>query len=544
MVALEQAANVAGYSYAQMMEAAGGQLAQAIQAQLPLLERPARLLFLIGKGNNGGDGLVAARLLQQAQPALAISAYLAYPRQDALLTQAQAVGVSILSADSDPDYQVLKASALTADVLVDGLLGTGFRLPLKPDLAALLAQLQVALAARPHPPLCVAVDCPSGVECDSGLAAERVIWADLTVTFQACKRGLLEFPAVGLTGHLKVVDIGIPITLDEWKAIKGTLMDITSMKALLPARPNDAHKGTFGKAFIVAGSVNYIGAAYLAAGAAYRVGAGLVTLGVPQPLVGTLAGMIPEATWTLLPHDLGIVNKGAAEVVHKDSQDYDALLVGPGIGDEDETQAFIEALLKPDGKSSAVSAPRRIGLLGVTPTDEEKKPKKSRKKTEGGLPPLVLDADGLNALSKVSKWAKLLPANSILTPHPRELARLLGLEETESVLKDRQGIAAEKAKEWNAIIVLKGAHTVIAAPDGQMAVSPFATAKLATAGTGDVLAGVITGLLAQGLAPFEAARLGVWLHGWAGQHGVPAYGALASDVMKALGSALEATHQG
>lgn len=545
MIALEQAANAAGYSYAQMMEAAGGQLAKAIQAHLPQLDRPARLTFLIGKGNNGGDGLVAARLLKQADSHLEVSTYLSHSREDSLLIQAREAGVFVVEVGLDMQYRVLKNLLLGADMVIDGLFGTGTRLPIGGDVGKLMSQVQAILASRPTLPFRVAIDCPSGVNCDTGEADPKALPADLTVTFAACKRGLLEFPAAGLTGQLEVVDIGISTTLDEWKAIEVTLMDITSMKALLPARPDDAHKGTFGKAFIVAGSVNYIGAAYLAAGSAYRVGAGLVTLGVPQPLVGTLAGMIPEATWTLLPHDLGIVNKGAAEVVQKESLEYDALLVGPGIGDEDETQEFIEALLKPDAKKAAAqSAPRRIGLLGATAQEEEKKPKRSRKKAQEGLPPLVLDADALNVLSKVSKWPKLLPANTILTPHPREFARLAGLEEADEVQGNRQGLAAEKAKEWNAIVVLKGAHTVIATPDGQVTVSPYATAKLATAGTGDVLAGIIVGLLAQGLAPYDAARLGVWLHGWAGSQGLPAYGGLASDVMKAIGAALEATHKG
>jgi NAD(P)H-hydrate epimerase len=160
----------------------------------------------------------------------------------------------------------------------------------------------------------------------------------------------------------------------------------------------------------------------------------------------------------------------------------------------------------------------------------------------GALPPLVIDADGLNVLAKIDDWPSLLPSNTIITPHPREFARLAGIEDTAEVQANRLQLAQQKAKEWGVIVVLKGAFTVVAAPDGESAsVSPFASAKLATAGTGDVLAGAITGLLAQGMQPYAAAVAGVWLHGWAGTFGTINRGALASDVMFALGEALEAT---
>ena len=152
----------------------------------------------------------------------------------------------------------------------------------------------------------------------------------------------------------------------------------------------------------------------------------------------------------------------------------------------------------------------------------------------------VIDADGLNVLAKIDEWWKFIPENTILTPHPKEFARLAGIEDTKKVIENRVQLTQEKAKEWNAIIVLKGAYTVIAAPDGRTAMSPFASAKLATAGTGDVLAGAIAGLLTQGVEPFEAASAGVWLHAWAGTHGIVNYGSLASEVMLSLGEAIGA----
>ncbi|MBN1935203.1 MAG: NAD(P)H-hydrate dehydratase, partial [Anaerolineae bacterium] len=260
----------------------------------------------------------------------------------------------------------------------------------------------------------------------------------------------------------------------------------------------DAHKGTFGKAMIAAGSVNYAGAAYLAGAAATRVGAGLVTLAIPQLLHPILAVKLVEATYLLLPHSTGVLNADAVDVLTEALPGYRALLIGPGLGQDKETVAFVHKLL---GIQQTVKG--RIGFQhGI-----ETAPRPT------ALPPLVVDADGLNALAQVNRWWTYLPTNSVLTPHPGEMARLM---KTEAIPADRIAVASAKATEWGQIVVLKGAHTVIAAPDGRITVLPFANSGLATAGTGDVLAGCIVGLLAQGLATFDAAVCGTYLHGLAG----------------------------
>jgi NAD(P)H-hydrate epimerase len=300
------------------------------------------------------------------------------------------------------------------------------------------------------------------------------------------------------------------------------------IRALLPARPADAHKGTFGKAMLVAGSIYYSGAAALAAQAATRVGAGLVTLCLPRSIYGAVASKLTEVTYQPLPDDMGVLNTDAARVLAERIRDYQALLVGPGLSTEKETVAFVRCLLD-------VEPPAKKARLGFQASTAEAEPARV------ALPPLVVDADALNALAEVDGWAERLPRLSILTPHPGEMARLMRLEDKAALDQDRVGIARERAAEWGHIVILKGAFTVVAHPDGHVVVLPFANPALATAGSGDVLAGAIVGLLAQGLGPFEAAVCGAYLHGLAGEFArreIGDAGAVAGDVLARLPAAI------
>ena len=297
--------------------------------------------------------------------------------------------------------------------------------------------------------------------------------------------------------------------------------------AMLPERPVDAHKGTFGTALIAAGSVNYTGAALLAGQAAYRSGAGLVTLAVPAPLHGVLAGHFPEATWVLLPSEQGVISRDAAEVLMKNWERATALLIGPGFGKEDTTREFIANILSgPAGRKKAAG---RIGFVQVQADDQQEK--------AGATPALVVDADGLRLMSKIKDWQKLLPGPAILTPHPGEMSALTGLS-VDEIQGDRQAIASRYAKEWGHVIVLKGAFTVVAAPDERVVIIPVASPALARAGTGDVLAGIIVGLRAQGVEPFDAAVAGAWIHAQAGLYAADDLGAaasvLAGDVLDSI----------
>ena len=314
---------------------------------------------------------------------------------------------------------------------MDGLLGTGIKLPLKEDVADVLAHASSALEAAEEMSFVIAVDCPSGVDCDSGEAADEFIPADLTVTMAAVKQGLLKLPAYELVGDLQVVDIGLPDDMKSFTSIKTEVAEEEMVAKLLPERPLNSHKGTFGTALIVAGSVNYTGAALLSGQAAYRVGAGLVTLAVPSLLHTALSGQFPEATWILLPHEVGVVSANAAEVLVKNLERATAMLVGPGFGMENTTKEFIENLLT--GESMPKKAGGRIGFVHA---DGEAKESPSLK-----LPPLVFDADGLKLLASIKDWYKLLPAPAILTPHPGEMSVLTGLS-TEEIQQDRIGIAS------------------------------------------------------------------------------------------------------
>jgi len=528
MRSIEQEADGSGLTYEKMMENAGYNLSREVlrlsYAQDD--EEDIQVLGLVGPGNNGGDTLVA--LTRLAEKGWMARAYLVHRKVggDSLVKKLEEAGGEIYHAEKDDSFQQLQAFIENADVLLDGVLGTGIKLPLKEEFAAVLAAVQGIIAEMEWPPYIIAVDCPSGVDCDSGEAAPQTIPADATVTMAAIKQGLLRLPAYDLIGELQVVEIGRLDDLNSWQSITNEVADEKMAQSLLPARPSDAHKGTFGTALIAAGSVNYTGAAYLAGKAAYRIGAGLVTLAIPASLHGALAGQFPEATWVLLPHEMGVISGSAADTLKKNLERATALLVGPGLGLEDTTKDFIFDLLSsPEVKP--VHA--RMGFVQSETGKPASKPV--------SLPPLVFDADGLKLLAKLPDWFKLLPAPAILTPHPGEMAVLTGLT-TQEIQKDRLGIARKFAQEWGHVVVLKGAFTVVAAPDGRTTTIPLATPALARAGTGDVLAGLITGLRAQGVDAYDAARAGAWIHAQAGLTAAEFQGSLAAvmagDVLEAI----------
>jgi NAD(P)H-hydrate epimerase len=334
-------------------------------------------------------------------------------------------------------------------------------------------------------------------------------------------------PAFDFVGELRVVDIGLPPDLPGMKSIQTEVVEEQLVSRLLPTRPSDSHKGTFGAAMIAAGSVSYTGAAFLAGSAAYRAGAGLVTLAVPTPLHAALAGKFPEATWLLLPHELGVISRNASDVLMEGVRSYTALLIGPGLGTESTTAEFISRLL--NGSARTTRGTAAMGFVGAGGGNAVP--------VAGRLPPLVFDADGLKLLAQIESWHKSIPGTAILTPHPGEMSILTGLSKGE-IQHDRPGVAARFAKTWGHVVVLKGAFTVVAAPQGDLAIVPVASAALARAGTGDVLAGLIVGLRAQGVGPFEAARAGAWIHAQAGLYAARRLGnvtsVLAGDVLESV----------
>lgn len=528
MQAIEKEADANGLTYDQMMQNAGQGLAELV-ADLFVDEDQLEIVGLVGPGNNGGDTLVAlTALIEQGWKA---SAFLVRRKKDELVKKFVDASGHLISSDKDDSLFHLSSSLETADVLLDGILGTGIKLPLKKEVADLLSEVNDLLDTLDVSPLVVAVDCPSGVDCDTGEAADETIHADLTVTMAAVKQGLLKLPAFEYVGELKVVDIGLPADLPSLKSLQTEVADEDSISALLPERPLDSHKGTFGTALIAAGSVNYTGAVVLAGEAAYRAGAGLVTLAIPASIHAAVAGQLPEATWVLLPHQMGVIARDSAEILATNFERATALLIGPGFGTEDTTKEFIENLLT--GKAAVKRSAPRIGFVHA---EEEKKAGEN-----GSLPPLVVDADGLRLLAQIKDWQSKLPAPAILTPHPGEMSALTGLSK-EEIQEDRQSIASKFAKEWGHVVVLKGAFTVIASPDERTAVIPVASPALARAGTGDVLAGLIVGLRAQGLDAYAAAVAGAWIHAQAGLYAADDLGTtasvLASDVLNSISDVL------
>lgn len=548
---LEAATAAAGVSYEQMMEGAGQALARVLAHAIEERgdrERRRRLLFLVGPGNNGGDALVAATRLP-ASSKRDLTAFLVRPRPagDPLLAAAKEAGVQVIDGRTDKDLVRLRELLSNTDLAIDGILGIGARLPLPDDIAAVLDAVTQAqqdqLAGqgavtyfsyepgyRSDKPLqVVAVDCPTGVDCDSGECDPHTLCADWTITFGGVKYGLLRPPAMGLTGRLLVGDIGTP---DEALDVITPLAHFSSARdvgRMLPERPSDAHKGSFGRAVIVAGSLNYPGAAALALEAACRSGAGLVTGAIPQPIYPILAAKLSDPTWLLLPSNLGAINEAALAVLRDEMGEAQALLLGPGLGRDEETGRFLRGLLTGEARTHRRGG---IGFVGTANHEGE---------TAARFLPdrLVLDADGLYHLRAIEEWWKYLPPQTVLTPHPGEFERLSGVGR-EEIAGRRIELAQEYAEKWGCVLLLKGAYSVIAAPGECAVVNPFANSALARGGTGDVLAGVIVGMMAQGLTARDAAVAGAYVHAFAatrrnfgrGDH------ALASDLVRIIADSM------
>ncbi len=519
MQRIEREADAGGLSYDTMMENAGRAVAEACQ-RMGVADK--RILVLVGPGNNGGDGLVAGRYLHDAGAYVTFYIWKRGVEGDENFRLATERDIPISWAEDDEGFAALRRLLGESNVIIDALLGTGVSRPIGGSLKEILSVVKESvegtnepkgtegaealfspslpsLTARPTFPLLVAVDVPTGLDCDTGAIDPAAVPADLTVTFGFPKRGQFLFPGAEYVGRLVVADIEIPPHLAD--DVRVELATPQMISDLLPPRPLGAHKGTFGKALVVAGSVNYTGAAYLASAAATRVGTGLVTLALAEGIHPILASKLSEVTFLLLPQDMGVLVPDAIKVLGESIRDYDALLLGPGLGRDKKTVQFVQQLLSVE--------PGKRGRIGFVANEEAAK-------GELLLPPLVIDADGLNALADTPNWWEQLRERSILTPHPGEMSRLTGITVRE-IEADRLGVARQMAEKWGQVVILKGAYTVIADPEGRAVISPFANPGLATAGSGDVLAGAIVGFLAQGLAPFDAALVGAYVHGLAGE---------------------------
>ena len=495
---LESRAADAGVPAESLMESAGLAVARDIARRLDGV-RSKRVVVLVGPGNNGGDGMVAARYL--ADWGAVVTLYMTTARRrDDKFEECRERRCRVVEAAEDMECWQLESYASLADLVLDAALGIGGRFELDSSLRPVFEA--VGQMRTQHRPLFVALDVPTGLDADTGECDDACFPADVTLALGAPKRGLLRFPGAARAGQVETLPIGLPEGVDAGLPVD--LVDAALAGSLLLPRPPESHKGSFGNVLVVGGHRRYVGAPVLAAAAAYRAGAGLVSLAAPESVSRIAAAQLIEQVHTPLPEaEDGGVAAEAAGAARNALFGASAAVVGPGLGVGEPASAFLRALLLTEPRTQT---------------------------------PVVLDADALNILAGVYGWPAMLAAPAVLTPHPGEMARLLG-QPVHEVQEAREAVALAAAEQWGQVVALKGAHTVIAAPDGRMALSPFANPVLATAGSGDVLAGVIGGLLAQGMERYEAAVAGVYLHGTAAERWRAANGSggmLASDLLPLL----------
>jgi len=481
-----------------LMENAGRHVFDVVCSMMGSLEG-GRITIISGKGNNGGDGFVAARRLRDAGASVCV--FMLGDSDD--VTGDARVNLDILSNTgltvsriNSPDE--LAFGLAHCDIVVDAILGTG----LKGEVHGLAADVIAAINSSRRP--VVAVDIPSGMDADTGRVLGVCVKADCTATFALGKVGLFMYPGTAFAGRVFVGDIGIPHALYDQIAAEVIVPQWVSDR--LPRRSRDAHKGAFGTTAVIAGSRGMSGAAALASEAVLRVGAGLSILCVPSGLQNAMMIKLTEVMTRGLPETSdGTVSSDALEDTLSICKQAASTVIGCGLGVNDDTCEFV------------------YGIVGSSAS------------------PIVIDADGLNCLSRNVKVFEGPHGDIVITPHPAEMARLLGTV-TAEIQSDRMGAAKTAASKFSCVTVLKGAGTIIAHPDGRVFVNTTGNPGMATGGTGDVLAGVIGGLISQGMNSFDAAVCGVYIHGLAGDiaaERIGEAGMLAGDLLHALPEAIK-----
>ncbi|MBI9086665.1 MAG: NAD(P)H-hydrate dehydratase [Desulfobacterales bacterium] len=461
---------------------------------------------MAGRGNNGGDGFVMARTL--AQQGVRVVVYLlaesGHVRGDAAANLAllAPLKVPVVEMPTPETFARHRTAMAHAHVWIDAILGTGLNTDVREYFKEVIDFLNDA--NRPV----FSVDVPSGLHADTGKPCGAAIRAVATATFAFAKIGHRLLPGAAHTGKLNIVDIGIPPHIAAAVAPAHALITEDHVRGMIHPRPTDAHKGTTGHVLVVAGAPGKTGAAAMAAMAALRAGAGLVTLGIPASLEPIVEARVLEAMTEALPEEDGRLTEASMDRVLSLLEAKQCLALGPGIGTAAGTKTMVTQ------------------LVSDCPV------------------PLVIDADGLNCLAGRTEILRAARAPVILTPHPGEMARLMGIS-TQQVQNDRIGCARTFARTHGVWLVLKGAMTVVAHPDGSVRINPTGNAGMAAGGMGDVLTGLIAGLIAQGLTPGEASETGVFLHGRAADtlaRTVAPRGYLASEVMNAIPGELAALH--
>ena len=498
----------AGIPGTTLMSAAGARIAENAE-RLYGPFKGKRVTILCGKGNNGGDGFVVGRLLrkQQADVSIFLMAGIKDLSGDARIMYRRFVGSARSSSViANPSADRLRARLRSSDLVIDALLGTGLASPVSGVYAAAIDVLNEINADHLFP--IVAVDLPSGIQADTGEALGTAVRATMTVTLGLPKLGLYVNQGIDHAGRVAIADIGIPPTYVDAVESRLSLMTPSEVRHVLPRRPPSAHKGTYGHAAIIAGSIGKTGAAAMAAKAALRVGTGLVTVATPASVNRMLEAKLLEAMTAPMPEtDAATLAFTGLDRLVALVHDRTAVAVGPGLTTHPDTARLVQELVQRIDK------------------------------------PCVIDADGLNALSAKPEILTASKVPLILTPHPGEMARL-ERSSPQAVNTNRISTAVRFAEGHRVIVVLKGARTVVARPDGFAAICPTGNPGMATAGTGDVLTGMIVGLLAQRLNPWDAACAATYLHGLAGDMAamdIGPIGMTAGDVIERIPHAIRQT---
>jgi len=484
-----------------LMENAGRQVVEVIKQVLGNVRGKVVTVF-VGKGNNGGDGFVTARHLLNMGVEVKVLALadLEEITGDAAVNLEiwRKMGQKIYSLHHGDGINIVRLILMNTDLIVDAIYGTGFR----GKMAEKVGRVVEVLNGSGKP--IVAVDIPSGLEADTGRVNGPCIRATNTVTFALPKLGLILEPGADYAGELHVADISIPSVLIENKAPQRYLITAELVKEWLPPRPSAAHKGNFGRVVVVAGSRGMTGAAYLVGEAALRAGAGLITVAVPESLHDIMESKLTEVMTVPLPDTgKGSLSRGARQRILDLLEGADVLALGPGLSTMPEVVTMVRELMP---------------LVRI---------------------PCVLDADGLNALAGEADILRKIQAPVVITPHPGEMARLMGVS-TREIQEDRLSVAGKAATTWNVVALLKGARTVVAAPNGAIYINPTGNPGMATGGSGDVLTGVVAALIAQGMEPVHAASAGAYIHGMAGDLGAREKGMIgltAGDIISKLPAA-------
>jgi NAD(P)H-hydrate epimerase len=491
-----------GISIYDLMERAGKAVAEVVIQRLGNV-KDKRIVIISGKGNNGGDGFVAGRILKEKGAKVDLF-LLCFP--DELKNEA-AIAFGSLGKFSSKcqvltpeNFESFKKIISQADIIIDAIFGFGFKGAVEGFIADAIKALNESGSSI------ISVDIPSGIEADSGHVHSICVKADETVTFGLPKIGLVLYPGAECAGKITVADIGFPLELIEKANIKSGLIEKEEAKELLPVRHPDIHKKGCGRVLVIAGSIGMTGAAVLTSEAALRSGAGIITLGASKSLNHIFEQKLTEVMTIPLDETfnraLGIE---AFDQIMELSASFDVVVIGPGLSLDPSTVLLVRKIIK------------EINL------------------------PVVLDADGLNAMVGEVKYFTKRSFPTVITPHPGELARLFKTTSVE-IQADRISFVKKAAKDWNVVVVLKGAHTIIGNSNGDIKINITGNSGMATAGTGDVLTGLIGGFLAQKLSPFNASILGTYLHGLAGDIGVEEtteYCLIASDLIKYLPEAIK-----